>query len=182
MLAVATVMPASALAVGDGDEEGDEVDPVPAVVDLLQAASARTAAAPRAAAGSRWRPLPDMSCDACMSFSSPNHFNRSWCCTAAEGGGIATGYRLWMRDESVTRPALLGLLAPGACRQSTPSAGLASPAASTNATPPLSASPAGTPEAPGHSAAPGPASGLQGAVTAGPSCPVERVDSPCPPR
>ena len=73
-----------------------------------------------------------------------------------------------MRYHSVPRPALLGMLALAACRQS------ASPpvtvTVSPNATPSPSASAAGA------------VTGLQGTVSAGPTCPVERVDSPCPPR
>jgi hypothetical protein len=44
------------------------------------------------------------------------------------------------------------------------------PAPSVSATPSRSASP------------PAAVTGLQGTVSAGPTCPVERVDSPCPPR
>jgi hypothetical protein len=73
-----------------------------------------------------------------------------------------------MRYHSVPRPALLGLLALAACRQpaSPPVAATVSP----SATPSLSASAAAA------------VTGLQGTVSAGPTCPVERVDSPCPPR
>jgi hypothetical protein len=73
-----------------------------------------------------------------------------------------------MRYHSVPRPALLGLLALATCRQpaSPPVAATVSP----SATPSLSASAGVT------------VTGLQGTVSARPTCPVERVDSPCPPR
>ncbi len=43
------------------------------------------------------------------------------------------------------------------------------------------ASPSAGPEASG-SATPTPGTGIRGVVTVGPTCPVERVNSPCPPR
>src|SRR5260370_34487004 len=60
------VMAASAPAVCEAEAEGDDADAVPVVVDLLQAASARMAAAPRAPAPSQRRPLRWKSCGAYM--------------------------------------------------------------------------------------------------------------------
>jgi hypothetical protein len=97
-----------------------------------------------------------------------------------------------MRYEGVAGPALLGLLAFAACREPTPppvgvavSPSVTSTVSASPSGPPLaSASPSASPSpSPSHSATPaGPVTGLQGAVSAGPTCPVERVDSPCPPR
>jgi len=70
-LAAVTVMAASALAVCEAEAEAEGDDAVPVVVDLLQAASARTAAAPRAPAPNQRRAPRFMSCDVCIGFSSP---------------------------------------------------------------------------------------------------------------
>src|SRR5207244_103105 len=113
-----------------------------------------------------------------------------------------------MRYDGVAGPALLGLLVLAACRGSalppvavavspsvtstasmspsgSPSPSI-SPTASISPSPSVSqpASPtAATSPSPSHSSTPaGPVTGLQGTVSAGPTCPVERVDSPCPPR
>src|SRR2546427_11409350 len=102
-------MAASALAVCDG-EEGDDAAPVPVVVDLLQAASARTAAAPSAPAASQWRPLRCMSCGVCIASPLRTTLVSRPCSTAGGGGGGGQRVRLGGRDGGGGRAGWRGLL------------------------------------------------------------------------
>jgi hypothetical protein len=89
------VMAASALAVCEAEAEGDDADAVPVVVDLLQAASARTAAAPRAPAPSQRRPLRWKSCGVYM--ASP--LRTALLVGVLYGGGVRGDcHRVWSRD------------------------------------------------------------------------------------